>query len=53
MQAVHKQTSLIKELKQVYEVMLADKRVKKETSRYHGFLKQKNSVVGKYRKVRF
>lgn len=51
MQAVHKQTSLVKELKQVYDLMLADKRVKKETERYHGFSRQKNSVVGKYRKV--
>lgn len=51
MQAVHKQNSLIKELKQVYNQMLADKRVQKETGRYEGFLRQRGSVVGKYRKV--
>ena len=52
MQAVHKQASLCKELKQLFNQMFADPRIKKETGRYEGFLRQRNSVVGKYRKVR-
>lgn len=51
MQAVHKQASIIKELKGVVNQMLADKGVKKEIARYEGFTRQRGSVVGKYRKV--
>ena len=51
LQAVHKQSSLMKELTRVYSDLLQDKRVRSEQNKYEAFSRQRNSVLGKYKKV--
>ena len=51
LQAVHKQSSLMKELTRTYSDLLQDKRVRGEQNKYEAFSRQRNSVLGKYKKV--
>ncbi|KXT13255.1 hypothetical protein AC579_2487 [Pseudocercospora musae] len=51
LQAVHKQSSLMKELTRTYSELLQDKRVKGEQNKYEAFSRQRNTVLSKYRKV--
>lgn len=51
LQAVHKQSSLMKELTRTYSELLQDKRVKGEQNKYEAFSRQRNAVLSKYRKV--
>jgi hypothetical protein len=51
LQALHKQQSLLKELGRTYNDLLADRRVRKEQDKYEGFVRQRNSVLAKYKKV--
>lgn len=51
LQAVHKQSALMKELTRTYGDLLQDKRVRSEQNKYEAFSRQRNSVLSKYRKV--
>nr|POE87794.1 vacuolar protein-sorting protein bro1 [Quercus suber] len=51
LQANHKQQSLMKELTRVYSDLLQDKRVRSEQNKYESFSRQRNTVLGRYRKV--
>lgn len=51
MQAVHKQTALLKELTRSYDGLLQDKRVRSEQSKYEAFNRQRSAVMTRYRKV--
>ncbi|TKA81810.1 hypothetical protein B0A55_02160 [Friedmanniomyces simplex] len=51
LQANHKQSSLMKELTRTYGDLLQDKRVRSEQNKYEAFSRQRNAVLGKYRKV--
>lgn len=51
LQALHKQQSLLKELGRTYNDLLADRRVRKEQDKYEGFVRQRNTVLAKYKKV--
>ncbi|KAK1815435.1 bck1-like resistance to osmotic shock [Friedmanniomyces endolithicus] len=51
LQANHKQSSLMKELTRTYGDLLQDKRVRSEQNKYESFSRQRNAVLGKYRKV--
>ncbi|KAK4629512.1 Vacuolar protein-sorting protein bro1 [Fulvia fulva] len=51
LQAVHKQSSLMKELTRTYSELLQDKRVRGEQNKYEAFSRQRNSVLSKYKKV--
>ncbi|QIX00027.1 hypothetical protein AMS68_005544 [Peltaster fructicola] len=50
-QAMHKQSSLMKELTRTYSDLLQDKRVRSEQNKYEAFSRQRNSVLNKYRKI--
>jgi hypothetical protein len=51
LQANHKQTSFLKELTRSFDVLLQDKRVRAEQSKYEAFSRQRSSVLHKYRKA--
>jgi hypothetical protein len=51
LQAVHKQTALLKELTRSYDSLLQDKRVRSEQSKYEAFNRQRSAVMTRYRKV--
>lgn len=51
LQANHKQSSLMKELTKTYADLLQDKRVQAEQSKYESITRQRNSVMGRYKKV--
>ncbi|KAK4959918.1 bck1-like resistance to osmotic shock [Elasticomyces elasticus] len=51
LQANHKQSSLMKELTRTYGDLLQDKRVRSEQNKYEAFSRQRNTVLGRYRKV--
>jgi ALIX V-shaped domain binding to HIV len=51
LQAIHKQTSLLKDLTRAYDALLQDKRVRSEQSKYEAFNRQRSTVISKYRKV--
>jgi len=51
LQANHKQATVLKDLTRSYNDLLRDKRVRVEQSRYETFVKQRNAVKSKYKKV--
>ena len=51
LQAIHKQSSVMKELTRTYGDLLQDKRVRSEQSKYEAFSRQRNTVMSRYRKV--
>lgn len=51
LQALHKQSALMKELTKTYGDLLQDKRVQSEQSKYEGITRQRNSVMARYKKV--
>lgn len=51
LQAIHKQSSVMKELTRTYGDLLQDKRVRSEQSKYEAFSRQRNSVMSRYRKI--
>lgn len=51
LQATHKQSTLMKELTKLYGDLLQDKRVRSEQAKYEGFTRQRNMVLGKYKKI--
>ncbi|KAF2424450.1 vacuolar protein-sorting protein bro1 [Tothia fuscella] len=51
LQANHKQTSLLKELTRAYDILLQDKRVRAEHSKFEAFSRQRNTALQKYRRV--
>ena len=51
LQAVHKQSSVMKELTRTYGDLLQDKRVRMEQNKYEAFSRQRNSVMSRYRKI--
>ncbi|KAI1437575.1 BRO1-like domain-containing protein [Xylaria sp. CBS 124048] len=51
LQANHKQSSLMKELTAVFNNLLQDRRVRSEQSKYEAIQKQRNSVVGRYKRA--
>ncbi|KAK3672118.1 bck1-like resistance to osmotic shock [Recurvomyces mirabilis] len=51
LQANHKQSSLMKELTRTYGDLLQDKRVRGEQNKYEAFSRQRNNVLGRYRRV--
>ena len=51
LQATHKQNALMKELTKCYGDLLQDKRVRSEQARYESYTRQRNLVLGKYKKV--
>ncbi|KAI9833570.1 MAG: ATP-dependent Lon protease pim1 [Phylliscum demangeonii] len=50
-QAIHKQHSLMKELRATYGALLQDKRVRAEQSKYESLNRQRNAVLARYRRV--
>ncbi|KAL8704916.1 MAG: hypothetical protein Q9201_001949 [Fulgogasparrea decipioides] len=51
LQGTHKQTALLKELTKAYGDLLQDKRVRSEQARYESFIRQRNQVLAKYKRV--
>ncbi|KUJ10295.1 BRO1-domain-containing protein [Mollisia scopiformis] len=51
LQANHKQSSLMKELTSTFNVLLQDKRVRSEQSKYESITRQRTSVMSKYKRV--
>lgn len=51
LQAMHKQSSIMKELTRTYGDLLQDKRVRSEQNKYESFSRQRNTVLSRYRKV--
>ncbi|CAL3965154.1 unnamed protein product [Diplocarpon coronariae] len=49
--ANHKQSSLMKELTSTFNTLLQDKRVKSEQSKYESIMRQRSSVMSKYKRV--
>ena len=51
LQANHKQNSLLKEITRTYDILLQDKRVRAEHSKFEAFSRQRNAALQKYRRV--
>ena len=51
LQAMHKQSAIMKELTRTYGDLLQDKRVRSEQNKYESFSRQRNTVLSRYRKV--
>ena len=51
LQAIHKQSSVLKDLTRTYSALLGDKRVRAEQSKYEAFSRRKGSVLGRYRRA--
>lgn len=48
---MHKQSAVMKELTRTYGDLLQDKRVRGEQNKYEAFSRQRNTVLGRYRKI--
>ena len=51
LQAIHKQSTVLKDLTRSYSNLLQDKRVRSEQSKYESFSRQKTSVLTRYRRA--
>jgi programmed cell death 6-interacting protein len=51
LQAIHKQKALVKELTRTYDILLQDKRVRSEQSKYESFNRHRTNVLARYKKV--